>query len=232
MSSVSKDLASCLMTDDCCICFEKISSEKDRTYLKCGHLFHFSCILKVVNKKCPICRDCYGIEEDIEEMRFYKYYMNTLHLLDAISNVLREIENEPTIQNPVPLASSSEGTSYLQDIYRSLNLALDMLDTQGLDDTEEEILSNKLREKIYSIERFISRCHQPKQEIEYYIKKINKYDREKMWLDVLLKNRGKTIYVSNMHFAQREKCQIIHVSNTDDKIALLQQVRFLNIIWS
>ena len=42
---------------ECCICLNYIN-ENNNTVLKCGHKFHFDCILHVLNSKnaCPICR--------------------------------------------------------------------------------------------------------------------------------------------------------------------------------
>lgn len=42
---------------ECCICLNYIN-ENNNTVLKCGHKFHFDCILNVLNSKnaCPICR--------------------------------------------------------------------------------------------------------------------------------------------------------------------------------
>ena len=39
----------------CCICLENISNKKIK--LDCNHLFHYDCISKIKNNKCPLCRE-------------------------------------------------------------------------------------------------------------------------------------------------------------------------------
>lgn len=41
--------------EDCAICLEKLTNVNIATS-KCGHMFHLQCVMKVVNKKCPTCR--------------------------------------------------------------------------------------------------------------------------------------------------------------------------------
>ena len=40
---------------ECSICLEKIN-EKNFCLTECEHLFHFSCVTKVKNGLCPLCR--------------------------------------------------------------------------------------------------------------------------------------------------------------------------------
>ena len=40
---------------ECPICLDKIKS--DHYFPNCGHLFHFTCISRVKDSKCPICRE-------------------------------------------------------------------------------------------------------------------------------------------------------------------------------
>ena len=51
--------------EKCPICLEFINETKDYCVTNCKHLFHLSCILKTINRKCPLCRS--KIEEHSEE---------------------------------------------------------------------------------------------------------------------------------------------------------------------
>ena len=44
--------------NDCSICLEKMKQKNKIKFLKCGHVFHATCIKKWNNitKTCPICR--------------------------------------------------------------------------------------------------------------------------------------------------------------------------------
>jgi hypothetical protein len=41
--------------DDCTICLDEIKA-KNKVVLNCGHIFHYSCISKLKEMSCPICR--------------------------------------------------------------------------------------------------------------------------------------------------------------------------------
>ena len=41
--------------DECSICYENMENSGIIT-LNCGHTFHKTCISKIMNKVCPLCR--------------------------------------------------------------------------------------------------------------------------------------------------------------------------------
>jgi hypothetical protein len=64
------------MTDiDCPVCYDKIQSEEELTILKCGHKYHYECILNSFKmnhssydnkrRQCPYCR----VESDYLELK-------------------------------------------------------------------------------------------------------------------------------------------------------------------
>lgn len=55
--SLHSETAATAVSDkpDCVICMDTISSENNAA-LKCNHDFHLSCILKLRNNSCPVCR--------------------------------------------------------------------------------------------------------------------------------------------------------------------------------
>lgn len=42
--------------DDCCICLEDMTGDKELIVLSCGHMFHLECLSNTLNPSCPLCR--------------------------------------------------------------------------------------------------------------------------------------------------------------------------------
>ena len=50
---------------ECSICLEKIESNQKSIKLKCGHIFHTSCLTKINNHLCPLCRQKINLNNNI-----------------------------------------------------------------------------------------------------------------------------------------------------------------------
>ena len=70
----------------CAICLENILSDKI-IQLDCNHQFHFDCLKKITNNKCPLCRDeiikeeiCNGcVSQNFFYVGFVKKNGNCIH---------------------------------------------------------------------------------------------------------------------------------------------------------
>ncbi|KAG0453099.1 hypothetical protein HPP92_025763 [Vanilla planifolia] len=54
-----RNVAGCSESEEICtICQDDIHADKERTKLRCGHIFHFGCIEDwlMVKNECPVCR--------------------------------------------------------------------------------------------------------------------------------------------------------------------------------
>ena len=130
----------------CSICLEELIIDKDRKNISvtnCSHMFHTSCILRVENFYCPICREimitefppcecgnCHNSEEEvIDEPNNNNYESDD------------EIEYEGTFENMV------------EDIFNSLQGI-----NNRLDENEEiiEEIDNSIEEIDNSIDRLLS----------------------------------------------------------------------------
>ena len=49
---------------DCCICYENIDKTNEIP-LECGHIFHKNCLIKIINKECPLCKKEFSYTEKI-----------------------------------------------------------------------------------------------------------------------------------------------------------------------
>jgi hypothetical protein len=61
---------SCEQNNDCPICFEIITSEKNNIVTECGHNFHASCLMRNITCNgfsCPCCRATMAIEKEEED---------------------------------------------------------------------------------------------------------------------------------------------------------------------
>ena len=56
------------MDSQCCICLEDSMDKKNSDVTKCGHTFHVSCLYKIKNMRCPLCR------QDISDMSIFKHH--------------------------------------------------------------------------------------------------------------------------------------------------------------
>jgi Ring finger domain len=243
-------------SDGCCICFEKILSEKDRVYLKCGHMFHFSCILKVNYQKCPLCRDYYGSIEDevhnlspreIRDFRLHRSCTLTIGLLDSFYELLNN-RNE-MIKEGIEPPQTIE--SCLLDFYSELNRAFDMLDSKELDDPEEEFLCCKLKNKIRLVKHFIKRYNasggkrgEVLQEHPSHLPSIGGETTERPSRALPEQEIEHYMERINRYYCEKRwlyqflesRGETINISgrnvvviDTDDKATLLQQIRSLNI---
>lgn len=79
--------------DDCPICLEKLTNVDVATG-KCGHMFHLNCVMKVVNKKCPTCRQSMVEEEKPIEMANNPGIGNNPDIHDPV------IANDPDWRQP------------------------------------------------------------------------------------------------------------------------------------
>lgn len=75
---------------ECCICMNNIN-ENNNTVLKCGHKFHFDCILNVLNVRnaCPICRrqiTNQSLDEDYESMGSNDLYNTIIFTQNLFNN--------------------------------------------------------------------------------------------------------------------------------------------------
>ena len=43
--------------EECSICYENMNMNKWNNHIKVGHTFHKSCISKIINKVCPLCKN-------------------------------------------------------------------------------------------------------------------------------------------------------------------------------
>ena len=50
---------------ECSICLEKIESYQKTIKLKCNHIFHTTCISKINNHLCPLCRQKINFDNNI-----------------------------------------------------------------------------------------------------------------------------------------------------------------------
>ena len=87
----NKDLSLCMenlenlenlenVEDTCCICYNEYDSEEKPSRLKCGHIFHNSCITKWLKTSgtCPICRNHIFICGKCDGIGIIYYSINTV----------------------------------------------------------------------------------------------------------------------------------------------------------
>ena len=47
--------------EECPVCYEVLDDSKIK--LKCGHIFHLNCLLKLENYTCPMCREIFHLSD-------------------------------------------------------------------------------------------------------------------------------------------------------------------------
>lgn len=67
-------------TDTCCICLQNLC-DRNRVILECGHNFHFSCIFRIENRRCPLCRQRYS--KDVP-LSFHQLFSKAVVLIDTM----------------------------------------------------------------------------------------------------------------------------------------------------
>jgi len=138
--------------ENCSICLEKIQ-EKDPP-LSCGHVFHASCLEKMTDNRCPLCRRIFREKETVK--------LSIFIVVDGVGNV---IEHPPIDLSPPPLEDTlytredtlytREDTLYTREVlthefsqhfgehtplpeYNRLKRWRDSLEDQESDDSDEE----------------------------------------------------------------------------------------------
>jgi hypothetical protein len=144
--------------DQCSICYEDISANKNRVHLNCKHVFHFECIQKVNNGKCPLCRDNFGPSDS---------FMDILHQLDKSRNVFAGDDGD-VINSNFELDEQR-----IQNSYSTFEKAFHMI-KNSQDKVEQKILLDYLKNIKYVILAFEACGKIPSQEIKQYDKKYNK----------------------------------------------------------
>ena len=62
----------------CGICFDTLSTT-NITVLECGHMFHFDCIVRDENRRCPLCRRTYANDVPLS---FHQLFSRATLLMD------------------------------------------------------------------------------------------------------------------------------------------------------
>jgi hypothetical protein len=79
-------------TEECAICFGLLNEDVYNT--KCKHQFHKSCLKKMHNDKCPLCRQQMGINVEIYENEFLSYIIQQtiLRHQNSLNNELIRVD--------------------------------------------------------------------------------------------------------------------------------------------
>jgi Ring finger domain len=136
------------MTDTCCICLQNLFN-RDRVTLECGHSLHFSCALRIENRKCPLCRQRYARDVPL-----------SFHQLFSRAVVLMEMDATKTFSPTRKLAIAHE----------LLDTLLTILEVHG----NEPSLFERLQTKIPELKREFSIMGYPSSQFESYEERLRR----------------------------------------------------------
>ena len=106
----------CKTTEECPICLDTLNLNSNYVVTKCGHKFHFDCLMKATETKiyCPICRqkvlekDDLDVDKIIKDtillMRRTNYWVYLYSYIDDIFNI--QVVLEQFIREPLRYALS------------------------------------------------------------------------------------------------------------------------------
>lgn len=134
------------MSESCCICFQPLL-DKDKVIIECGHSFHFSCILRIENRNCPLCRKRYA--ENVP-LSFHQLFATAVLLMD-------KTEKSHSIHRK------------LVATHRLLDTLLTILETYGA-----PAILCKLRTKIPELKREFSGLGYSESQFECYEERLRK----------------------------------------------------------